>query len=360
VANRGSHRPTGDSPPGSRALEVAALLSELPLGVVAADPRSRRIVVANDEAVRLLGPGIRGAPVGGGDGATSAAAAPYDSPLARALLRGEVVSDERVRLRRDDGCSVTIAVSAAPVRDAHGAVEAAVAVVWDVSERERLERAEREFVTNAAHELQTPIAAIISAAEVLDAGAKEDADDRDRFLAHIRRECDRLARLVNALLTLARAQTGTEPPPVEEVRLRPLLDRIALSLDPPGRAEVRVDCPARLTVDANRFLLEQAIGSLAGNAVKHAAQGTIWLRARNAGRDVRVDVVDEGAGLPPGDEERVFERFYRGGRREATGFGLGLSIVREAVDALGGAVELRRNEPHGTVARIVLRRRSAA
>ncbi len=78
-------------------------------------------------------------------------------------------------------------------------------VLDDLTEQERRELAEREFVTNAAHELRTPLTTIIGAVEVLQAGAKDDADERDRFLAHIEREAARLARLARALLA-ARAR----------------------------------------------------------------------------------------------------------------------------------------------------------
>ena len=90
-------------------------------------------------------------------------------------------------------------------------------VLDDLTEQERRELAEREFVTNAAHELRTPLTTIIGAVEVLQAGAKNDPVERDRFLAHIEREAERLARLARALLTLARAHAGQERPRVETV-----------------------------------------------------------------------------------------------------------------------------------------------
>jgi len=343
-------------------LERARLLEVIrraPAGIVVADGASRRLVEANEEASRLLGVPIEGfvlprADLEGYD--HDGNRLPGDEwPLARALLRGETVTQERLRVRRPDSTWITVEINAAPIRGADGGVASAVAIFWDVTEREGHERAERDFVTNAAHELQTPLAAIISAAEVLAAGAKDDPDARDRFIGHIRRECDRLARLVHALLTLARAQTGTEEPATEAVLLRPMLDGVALSLQPPVGVEVRVDCAAKLCVRANPFLLEQAVAGLAGNAAKYGRQGTIWLRARRrrAG-GVEIEVVDEGSGIAPGEEERLFERFYRGGRRDAGGFGLGLAIVREAVTTLGGTVALERRDPAGTVARITL------
>src|SRR6266571_2318625 len=100
-------------------------------------------------------------------------------------------------------------------------------VLDDLTEQERRELAEREFVSNAAHELRTPLTTIIGAIEVLQGGAKDDPVERDRFLAHIEREAERLARLARALLTLARAHAGQERPRMEAVSLRALLDEVA-------------------------------------------------------------------------------------------------------------------------------------
>jgi len=100
-------------------------------------------------------------------------------------------------------------------------------VLDDLTEQERRELAEREFVSNAAHELRTLLTTIIGAIEVLQAGAKDDVHERDRFLAHIEREAERLARLARALLTLARAHAGQERPRLDLVPLYPLLQELA-------------------------------------------------------------------------------------------------------------------------------------
>ena len=100
----------------------------------------------------------------------------------------------------------------------------AILVVGDVSDRERREQAERDFVTNAAHELGTPVTAIATSLEALQSGAKAIPEERDRFLELIERQTSRLVRLRRALLTLARTQTGQEAIGLQSVELRPLLD----------------------------------------------------------------------------------------------------------------------------------------
>jgi signal transduction histidine kinase/HAMP domain-containing protein len=229
-------------------------------------------------------------------------------------------------------------------------------VIDDLTETERRELAEREFVTNAAHELRTPLTTIIGAVEVLQSGAKDDPAQRDRFLAHIEREAERLARLARAMLTLARAHAGQEQPRSELVALAAMLEDVAEGLHPSEGTVVEVDAAADLDALVNRDLLEQAVRNLAENAVKHTRAGRIVLRAYPAGINVRVEIEDTGAGMTADTQRHVFDRFYRGQDRDAEGFGLGLAIVRQAVQTLGGRLELESAPGKGTLVRIELRR----
>lgn len=235
----------------------------------------------------------------------------------------------------------------------HG-YESAVLVVTDISERERRERAEREFVTNAAHELRNPLAAITSAVDVLQAGAKEVPEERDLFLRNIERDAARLGRLTRALLVLARAQTRTEAPAFRPVELRPLLAAIAAGIQPAAGVRLSVRCPAGLHALAEPDLVEQAITNLATNAAKHTQAGEIILSARRLDTtSVMIEVADTGPGIPASEQDRVFDRFYRG-RRDSDGFGLGLAIVRQAVWALGGRVEIEPEAGCGTTVRVTV------
>jgi signal transduction histidine kinase len=231
----------------------------------------------------------------------------------------------------------------------------ALLVIDDLTEQARRELAEREFVSNAAHELRTPLTTIIGAVEVLQAGAKDDPVERDRFLAHIERESGRLARLARALLTLARAHAGTEAPRVEAVSVAALLREVAADLRPHDGVSVDVEAPDDLAVESNPDLLEQALRNLGENAAKHTARGSVVLRAYPRGNSVTIEVEDSGPGMSPEVQRHVFDRFYRG-ERDADGFGLGLAIVRESVRTLGGRIELDSSPGAGTVFRIVLAR----
>jgi PAS domain S-box-containing protein len=316
---------------------LAAVVEQIPAGlmILGAD---ERVLLANAEARRLLGDqviegieGIEGLPSG-----------------------NESLAEGRAEIAREGGSQVVLDVWIAPILDAGGQRVGVMQLFQDISLRESRERAEREFVTNAAHQLQSPLAGIISAVEVLQAGAK-DGSERDVFLGHIEREANRLARLTRALLTLARAQTGVETPRDEVVALEPLLSEVQGALRPAPGVAVAVDCPPGLAVVTNRALVEQALLNVAENAAKYTLQGRITLAAHPRDGGVEILVSDTGPGIPERERRHVMERFFRGAANTPDGFGLGIAIVRSAIDALGGEVELEAPESGGTVVRILLK-----
>jgi two-component system phosphate regulon sensor histidine kinase PhoR len=323
---------------------LVAILDHVPAGIVMIDARSRRLVFANELARTVLK-----LPVSLRD-------LPEDWPLLRTLETGEAVEAERIELVDEDGGRIALDVSSAPVEDATGRISGAVAVFQPVNARQRRAAAEREFVSNAAHELRTPLAAIAGAIELLQSGAKDDVAARDLFLGHIEKETDRLQRLVRAMLTLARAQTQEEAPRLEVVELCPLLEEVAGALEPSTEVEVSVDCPSDLAAIANPDLLERVVSNLAENAAQQTSAGRIVLRAvAVTDETVELSVSDTGSGVPPAERDRMFDRFFRGRARDGEGFGLGLAIVSESVRALGGTIDVDSLAGGGTTIRVRLR-----
>ncbi len=214
----------------------------------------------------------------------------------------------------------------------------------------RQESAEEQFVTNAAHELQSPLTAIVSAVEVLQAGAK-DTPERDVFLDHIEQAAARLVRLTRALLVLARVQTRTEAPKTELVALEPLLSEVAAGVRTREGVDLTVSCPADAAVVTNRELVDHAVFNVAINAINYTTNGRIELAARLTGGAAEISVSDTGPGIPEIEQERVFERFYRGEAGTDHGSGLGLAIARAAIEAVGGVVELESEVGSGTTVR---------
>jgi signal transduction histidine kinase len=226
-------------------------------------------------------------------------------------------------------------------------------MVEDVTERERARESEREFVENAAHELRTPLAAIVSVMDVLESGAKDVPEARDRFLKHIRVHSERLSRLATSLLTLARLGTGVEQPRVTVVPVRPLLEEVASRLDPVDGVEVKVRSSEQTGALADRDLLEQAIANVAENSAKHTQAGEIVLEARGNGTMTEIEIRDTGPGMSEEERERAFHRFYRSSNG-ADGFGLGLAIAEEAIRAIDGTIELDSEPGAGTRVRMVV------
>ena len=231
----------------------------------------------------------------------------------------------------------------------------AIIVIADESQRERSDRAQRDFATNASHELRTPLASLVTAVEMLQTGAKDDPVARDAFLTLIEREAGRLTRLTRALLVLARASSRQEPAKLSRVGVDALLEQVAHAL--PSRTDVTVtlECSEQLTVMADPDLLEQALSSIAANAVEHTTAGSVGFRAftDTTGRAV-IEVSDTGKGMTSREQKRIFDRFYRGRGAAPGGFGLGLAIANEAVRAIGGEIDLTSRPGEGTTVRIVL------
>lgn len=214
----------------------------------------------------------------------------------------------------------------------------------------RQESAEEQFVTNAAHELQSPLTAIVSAVEVLQSGAK-DTPERDIFLDHIEQAAARLVRLTRALLVLSRVQTGTEAPKTELIALEPLLSEVAARVITQEGVDLAVSCPVEAAVVTNRELVDHALFNVATNATKYTNTGQIELSAWLSDGAAVITVSDTGPGIPESEQERVFERFYRGEAGPDHGSGLGLAIARAAIEAVGGAVELESEVGAGTTVR---------
>jgi len=218
----------------------------------------------------------------------------------------------------------------------------------------RLETAierEKGFVADASHELRTPLASIRTELELALRRERSPEELRDA-LRSASEETDRLSRLADDLLVLARSDRGTLPLELESVAARDLLDRVAGRFRGSGR-EVRVEVPDSLELSADRLRLEQALGNLVANAVTHG-DGPVTISARRSDGVVELHVEDEGEGVPAEFAERAFERFTRADdARTAGGSGLGLAIVAAIARAHGGRAGLSRR-PGGTDAWISL------
>ncbi|MEK7284891.1 MAG: HAMP domain-containing sensor histidine kinase, partial [Chloroflexota bacterium] len=210
---------------------------------------------------------------------------------------------------------------------------------------------QQRFVADASHELRTPLATIQGNAEILDA-AEASPEERAEAMTQIRRESGRLARLVDDLLVLARADAGAEPLRAQEVPLDEVLMEAFEELRPAAGRRLRVTALEGAIVRGERDRLKQLALILLDNALRYTpgdGQVEVALSVEGGSAVVRID--DEGVGVTPVVVARAFERFYRGEdarRIDPSGTGLGLPIARWIVERHGGAIELAAGPTRGT------------
>lgn len=237
-------------------------------------------------------------------------------------------------------------------------------VLHDVTRLRRLEVVRRDFVSNASHEIRTPVAAIKMAADTLcEEGEAVDPTTARRFVEIIARQADRLHALIDDLLSLARIERDTDQRRVT-LETRPILAVLRSAAETcqtaagPRGSRIDLDCPPDLSAPINPPLLEQAVMNLLDNAIKYSPQrSTVRCRAHRFNGELIISVVDPGAGIEAEHLPRIFERFYRTDRarsRELGGTGLGLAIVKHVALAHGGRVSADSRLGHGSTFRLHL------
>jgi PAS domain S-box-containing protein len=225
-------------------------------------------------------------------------------------------------------------------------------VIQDLSAGHQLEANQQRFLANAAHQLRTPIMAIVGAAELLATGEDADPAIKHRLLNHIFSEGRRMQRLSEALLRLSRIGWDRREPDLEAVDLREAGQQAAELMEPlaeSGGLRILTEGDDGC-VRADPEWLQEVLMVLLSNAIKHSNRGgDIKVRIRSG----VVTVEDEGAGISPADLPHIFERFYRG-KGSSEGFGLGLSICKELTERMGGTISIRSREGVGTAVEIEL------
>ena len=229
----------------------------------------------------------------------------------------------------------------------------AVVVLHDVSALHAAEAARRNLVADISHELRNPISTIAAAAETLERGV--GPDDARRFQRIIHTEADRMAQMVQEMLTLARLESGLAQPQMRSLDLRHMLAEAVEQMTPQAERAgltVALTAPsAPLTLDADADLVQRALGNLLDNAIKFTpAPGAITVFAQAEDEAVWLLVRDTGVGLSAEEQRHVFQRFYRADRARggSGGAGLGLALVRHIAEAHGGTVRVESAPGRGS------------
>ena len=328
---------------GSTAPDAAVLLAPLPCGVLLLDDELN-VLAANDALARIV-------------------EQPLETMTGVSLIRAtreiELVAFARERLHGSREAHLTNGVearlSAAPIDlPVAGGRATQLIAVEDVTALSSARRARSDLVANLAHELRTPLAGARAIAETFQVAA-DDPAERDRFLRLLSDEIERMSRLVERMLLLARIESGDEPIELEAIAPAELLERAAARVAPvAAQRSIRVEIEeaASTPVEANREHVGEVLANLLDNALRHSPdESRIVLAALDGGDDVRFEVRDEGSGILPSERERVFERFYTGDHARGTGggAGLGLAITRQLVHRLGGRIWVADRSPGATV-----------
>ena len=224
----------------------------------------------------------------------------------------------------------------------------------------KLSRLKTDFVANISHELRTPLTGVRLFAETLRAGRAESPEEVRQCVAMLSAEADRLSRMVERLLDWSRLEAGRTSLELERTEVPVLLAQIGQAFQAqqlPASYQTELD-PQLPPVNVDRDAMAQVVLNLLHNAVKYTGEDKrIRVRARRAGRNVAIEVEDNGPGVRPHDRKRIFERFYRAEdllSRRTEGTGLGLAIAKKIVELHGGRIELDSRVGQGSTFRVVL------
>ena len=239
-----------------------------------------------------------------------------------------------------------------------GQVAGAVLVILDVTEREQREELRREFTANVSHELKTPLTSIKGFTDMLASGMVASPEDQKRFITMIGVEVDRLIDLINDILKLSELESVTIPQSEERSDVLTIARDTAARLTPAAvKGQVTLEVtggPVRIS--GVRQLLDEMISNLCDNAIKYNRPGgRVTISVSRSDRGAELSVSDTGIGIPPEDQSRVFERFYRVDKSHSKaigGTGLGLSIVKHGAAFHGADLSLESQPDRGTTIRL--------
>lgn len=251
----------------------------------------------------------------------------------------------------------SLQVRSTALRNPAGENLGALVVLNDITRLRRLERMRRDFVANVSHELRTPLTSIRGFIETLLDGTLNEPDEARRFCKIIAKQVDRLQNIIEDLLSLSRIEQHFEQGqiPLKEGSLRDVIQSALQTVSYAAaekKATIDVSCDAAWTARINAPLFEQVLVNLIDNAIKYSDTGkTIHISVKPLPDAWEISVIDQGFGIDPAHQDRIFERFYRVDKarsRKEGGTGLGLAIVKHIVVAHGGTITVTSRTGDGS------------
>ena len=327
--------------------KLSSVLSYMTDGVIATD-RKGRVILINDQGAKMLG--------------VSRETILSTSIVSLLDLENEYTFDELISETGNvlldystDYNPYILRANFSVIQRETGFVNGLIAVLHDVTEQEKIEMERREFVANVSHELRTPLTTMRSYLEALSDGAWKDETIAPNFLNVAQNETERMIRLVNDLLKLSKMDSKDYRLSKEWVDLvvfyNKIIDRFELTKDEKLSFERKLpDKPILVEIDPDK--LTQVIDNIISNALKYSPEGgKVTFKIKEQDDEVIVSIADQGVGIPKGNVEKIFGRFYRVDKartRKLGGTGLGLAIAKEMVEAHGGRIWARSIEGKGT------------
>ncbi len=334
-----------------------SFLTALPLPTLAID-RHERIIAANDAAEKLLGHGTLGRPF-----VTVLRQPVLVEAVESTLADGQPRSASFVQGAAQSETSYSVSLMRMPE---DGPL---IISFQDVTSQAQAGQMRRDFVANVSHELRTPLTSLIGFIETLSGPARDDAPARERFLAIMSKEAERMNRLVGDLLSLSRVEAEERVKPTARIDLRDVLRTALRNLNPLAvEKEVTLvpqlgNDPMPVVGDADQLL--QVFTNLIENALKYGKTGgRVEIAASMLARDrglrgpaLRIDVRDDGPGIDPVHLPRLTERFYRADThrsRALGGTGLGLAIVKHILNRHKGRLQMESQSGQGACFSVIL------
>jgi two-component system phosphate regulon sensor histidine kinase PhoR len=261
-----------------------------------------------------------------------------------------------------EGPNRVVKVVTTPLQDGTDTAAGTLVVLGDITQQKMEQQAREDFISSVSHELRAPLAAIKGYVEMLLDDEANSPELRREFFNTMNEECDRLARLVDNMINISRIEIGGLVLNRSLVKTRKLL-RDAVSAVAAQAKSKNITLQARIPddlpdMDADKEMFRVAVMNLLGNALKYTSPGgSVALSGERVGDELRVHVVDTGWGISEEEQQKIFQKFYRGKEatdRKVTGNGLGLALTKEIATLHGGDVKLESKLGEGSKFTLVL------
>jgi len=280
-----------------------------------------------------------------------------DRPITRAFLTGLPIR-EKMYYRRKDGVIVPVSVSVSPIL-LGGKPIGAIEVFRDITREQEIDRMKSEFISLASHQLRTPLSAIKTYSHMLVDGYMGDITPaQKKSLRTIISATNRMNELISTLLNITRIESGTIAVTPKLLQMNKTVEEVIreLALMAADKsinltlAPVKADADVSLKTD--NLILKEILTNLISNAIKYTPEeGSVTVSIKPRSRDIQVTVTDTGWGIPKYAQDQIFSKFFRAHnivKRETTGTGLGLYLVKGLLDRLGGKIWFESEEGKGT------------